>query len=223
MQYLLCNGSPRGAKGTTGRIIDALTKGIAEASSPTPENSLPPIGIDCALLHRVHEHAAVATSFADADRVVIVFPLYTDGMPGLTMAFIEALQPYTGRLQHMSIAYIVQSGFPEKRHSEAITKYLERLTEILGASYGGTAIFGGGMSLYGKRLELVNDLGRSFARTGRFDPILLAKTTPMQKMPFLLRGLLRLLSKTPLLQFFWIPQLKANGAYKKRFDRPYGE
>ncbi len=223
MQYLLCNGSPRGAKGATGRIIESLAKGLESTSSPLPENSSNPTDIGRVLLNRVHEHTTAATSFAAADRAVIVFPLYTDGMPGMTMAFIEALRPYTGQLHHMTIAYIVQSGFPEKTHCEAIAKYLERLTEILGATYAGTAIFGGGMSLYGKRLGLVSKLGHSFATTGRFDTALLAKTTPMQKIPLLAHGPLRLLSKTPLLQLFWIQQLKENGAYKKRFDRPYGE
>lgn len=226
MQYLLCNGSPRGTKGATSRIVDMLAKGIAEASAlPSSEvntSEANAIHVDSALLFRISEHADTAAAFAAADRAVIVFPLYTDSMPGLTMAFLEALEPYAGKLQHMSIAYVVQSGFPEKLHCEAVAKYLSRLTEILGAEYAGTAIFGNGMSLYGKRLDSIRQLAHGFAITGRFDPELLKKTTPMGKISPLLRGPIRILSRTPLLQFYWDRQLKANGVFKERFDKPYG-
>lgn len=226
MQYLLCNGSPRGTKGATSRIVDVLAKGIAEASAlPHVEDdsaAADATHVDRTLLNRISEHADTAAAFAAADRAVIVFPLYTDSMPGLTMAFLEALEPYAGKLQHMSIAYVVQSGFPEKLHCEAVAKYLSRLTEILGAEYAGTAIFGNGMSLYGKRLDFVRLLAHSFAETGRFDPAIVAKTTPMEKISPLLRGPIRILSRTPLLQFYWNRQLKANGAFKNRFDKPYG-
>ena len=52
-----------------------------------------------------HQEFSMRKISLAAERAVIIFPLYTDSMTGLPMAFIEALPPYAGKLQHISIAY----------------------------------------------------------------------------------------------------------------------
>jgi NAD(P)H-dependent FMN reductase len=212
MRFLICNGSPRGVKGYSEKYIHALTDGLSEH---------PDVLIEKVLLNRVAEHRDVAARLAAADCAIVVFPLYTDAMPGLTMAFFEEFKPFIGSLGNLSLGFVVQSGFPERIQSRAVEKYLERLTEILGARYAGTAVFGGGMGMNEKRTLLLHDLGRAFFPEKKFDPAILSRTTPMEKVPLVARVLIGVLGLTPLPQLDWIRQLKANGAYEKRDDQPY--
>lgn len=212
MRFLICNGSPRGTKGFSEKFIDALAEGLS---------GHPDVLIEKVLLNRIAEHREVAVRLAAADCAIIVFPLYTDAMPGVTMAFFEELKPFIGSLAGLSLGFIVQSGFPEGIQSRAVEKYLERLTAILGAKYSGTAVFGGGMGMSEKRTLLLHDLGRTFLPEKKFDPAILSLTTPMETLPLPARVLMGILGLTPLFQMEWIRQLKANGAYEKRDDRPY--
>lgn len=211
MRFLICNGSPHGEKGATAGYIKALETGIRGAGAD----------VENVLLVKVREHAQFAEQAAAADLVIVAFPLYTDAMPGITMAFFEALEPYIGRMSKVRIGFIVQSGFPEKSHSKPVEKYLERLVSILGAQYTGTAIFGSGMMMNRKREKLVSKLGASLVSEEHFDAALLRRTTPMDRLGLFARVIVRLLAHTPLLNSFWDKDLKANGAYEKRFDRPY--
>ncbi len=212
MRFLLCNGSPRGVKGFSAKYIEALAEGLLEHRDITVEK---------VLLNRVAEHRETAVRLSGVDCAVVVFPLYTDAMPGITMAFFEELRPFIGSLENLSLGFIVQSGFPERVQSRAVEKYLERLTGILGARYAGTAVFGGGMGMNDKRTELLHQLGQSFLPGKRFNPEILSMTTPMENIPLPGRVFMRILGLTPLVQMDWIRQLKANGAYEKRNDRPY--
>lgn len=212
MRFLICNGSPRGAKGFSAKYIDALAEGFSEH---------PDVIIEKVLLNRVAEHREVAARLAAADCAIVVFPLYTDAMPGLTMAFFEELKPFIGSLGGLTLGFIVQSGFPEHIQSRAVENYLKRLTEILGARYAGTAVFGGGMMMNDKRTVLLQKLGRAFLPENKFDPAILSLTTPMETVPLAARVLIGILGLTPLPQLDWIRQLKANGAYEKRDDQPY--
>ncbi len=212
MQFLLCNGSPRGARGFSAKYIDALTEGISEH---------PDVIIEKALLNRAAEHREVASRLAAADCAIIVFPLYTDAMPGITMAFLEELKPYVGSLGGLTLGFVVQSGFPERIQSRAVEQYLERLTEILGARYAGTAVFGGGMMMNEKRIVLLRKLGQAFFPDLKFDPEILSRTTSMETVPLAGRIIMSILGLTPLVQLNWIRQLKSNGVYEKRNDQPY--
>lgn len=212
MYILLCNGSPRGIRGFSEKYSDALAKGLAEH---------PNVQIEKVNLNRIAGHRETAERLAGADCAVVIFPLYTDAMPGMTMAFFEELKPYIGSLENLSLGFIVQSGFPEHIQSRAVEKYLERLTEILGARYAGTAVFGGGMGMNEKRIALVHRLGREFLPDKRFTKETLALTTPMETIPLPARVLVGILGLTPLVQMPWILQLRKNGAYSKRNDRPY--
>jgi len=212
MRYLLCNGSPKGSTGNTARILDALAEGISSA---------PGQHIIRANLNRVQEHESVVSTLLESEVIIIAFPLYTDAMPGITMAFIEALRPHIDRFETHTFCFIVQSGFPERIHCEPVEKYLVRLTEILGAKYGGTLILGGGMMMNPKRFQIVNHIGARLSDTHIFDETCIKKATPLIRFPVVSRGIISLATKLPIAQSFWDSQLRANGAYERRFDHPY--
>jgi len=212
MQYLLYNGSPRGKNSNSERIINLLIEGISES---------PDVSTEVIRLIQPSSRVEGAQKIASADCVILVFPLYTDAMPGIVMDFIEKLEPYKARLSHLNLGFIVHSGFPDGKQSRAVEKYLVRLAALLGAKYAGTVVAAGSMGMSAKRLEIIRELGRRFPGKMAFDPSLMRRASGFEKLPKAMIPIMRLLSKTSLMQFYWNSELKKNGAFADRFAKPY--
>jgi hypothetical protein len=184
-------------------------------------------GGPCETLHLAHpaDFERALAGFGAAGTVLLGMPLYTDAMPALVLAFLQALAPRagTGRL-----AFLVQSGFPEALHSRPLERYLEKLAPRLGCRYAGTIVRGAGESLRAmpdqasrKLWERLRTLGGQLAREGRFAPEDLRAVAGIERFPPLAAALLGLLFRLSVTQFYWNRQLKRNGAWPRRFARPY--
>lgn len=219
MRLAAINGSPRGGTGNTALMLGAFLDGAGEVAGSRPE-----------IIHLAEagsEEKAVQ-AFAEATSVVLGFPLYTDAMPGITKAFIDALEPLCARDEGPDLVFLVQSGFPEAVHSRAVETYLARLTDRLNGRYAGTIVKPGGE---GTRLrheernaELfarMRELGRSFATSGALDEKVLRLLATPERFPWWLIPVLRLFYRTRTAKFFWDRQLRENGAFEERFARPY--
>lgn len=212
MQYLLYNGSPRVKYSNSEHIINTLIEGLSES---------PDVSAEAIRLHNPASREEGARLIASADCAIIVFPLYTDSMPGLVMDFIEKLGPYKSTLNRLNLGFIVHSGFPEGKQSRAVEKYLVRLTALLGAKYMGTVIAAGSMGMSAKRLKIIRELGRRLPETQVFDPSLLSRASAFEKLPKAMVPIMSLFCKTNLMQGYWNQQLKKNGVFDDRFARPY--
>ncbi len=226
MRLMLCNGSPRG----TGSNTTILLKHFIDGFSAYKENSL-----EIAYLQRVKEHASMAERARKAHAVIIAFPLYADSMPAIVKEFIETLgasQPKGRRStkpgEFPPIGFIVQSGFPEAVHSRYVERYLEKLAHRLNARYIGTVIKGGVEGIkdrppyFTRRLFMAfRSLGRHFGVTREFHPIIMKKLAGMEKFSPIGKIIFRLLVPTGLFDIGWNKILKQNGAFERRFDRPY--
>lgn len=164
--------------------------------------------------------------FARASHVIIIFPLYTDCMPGIVKEFFELLPK--DKLQQKNLGFIVQSGFPETIHSIYVERYLQKLTLRLGYTYTGTVIKGGveGMQVMPpsmtKRLYAnFYKLGEHYAKEGEFDRQVVKALRGSLRMSKIKFFGFSLLTKTPLMNFYWNSNLKKNGAWEKRFDKPF--
>jgi len=214
------NGSPRGKGSNTKVFLEHYLKGF-EAKAGNSYQVF--------YLNRVKHTERFVQAFAEAEHVLLAFPLYWDAMPGLVKAFIEALEPLRSREGNPDIGFIVQSGFPEAVHSRYVEKYLEKLAVRLGCKYVGTIVKGGGEGArvmpdrYGKPFEMFYQLGVTFGETGQFDEALLQKLAKPERYPKILWPLFQLFLKTKLATSYWDNQLKGNGAYERRFARPYAE
>ena len=216
---LLLNGSPRGERSNSMRMMNNLAAGWQAAGGEAPT-----------VLHlakRADFERAVA-AFASADTVVLAMPLYTDAMPVLVAEFIEQLQPIVGRPGNPTLAFLVQSGFMEATHSRALERYLGKLALRLGSPYAGTIVRGNGEALQqmpdaalGKLIGLLQALGGQLARDRGFDPETLAAVAGTERFNPALAVAMSLALKLPIAQFYWTGQLKKNGAWARRFDAPY--
>ena len=219
---LLLNGSPRGPRSNSMRMLEHVAEGWTGAGGAEP-----------VVLHLAKradfEQAAAAFASADAtDTVLLGMPLYTDSMPGLVAEFFEALAPHAGRADSPRMAFLVQSGFSEALHSRGLERYLVKLASRLGSPYAGTIVRGGGEALQampdealGKLFGRLHTLGEQLARDGRFAPDSLAEVAGTERFSAMTAAALSGAFKVPVSQFYWNSQLKKNGAWDQRFAAPY--
>jgi len=219
MRLVIFNGSPRGKAGNSEFLGQWLSSGATQH---------PDVEVEMTYLVKVMEHDTYVQKLAKADTAVIAFPLYTDCMPGIVMAFFEKLEPLRHKLSHLKLGFVVHSGFPEACQSRAVEKYLVWLAKELGAQYSGTVIMGSseGIRLSSpKELEgkkgLFISLGESLVTGGRFDEKLVKKAAGMERLSGAMLPLFKALSNLSFFQSLWIEQLKKNNAYHRRNDRPY--
>jgi hypothetical protein len=218
MRLTVINGSPRRAHSNTTFYTDLFLEGFNSVEGNSSE------------VHFIYggdflERGAEVVGAAEC--VLIGFPLYADAMPSRVMAFFERLQPLRGREGNPPFLYHVQSGFPEAFHSRYVERYLCKLTARLGSRYIGSIIKGGGEGVkemperMTKRLfENYRELGRRFAASGELDEALLKIIAGKERLTIMGRLAMMTLLK-PITAKMWNDQLKKNGAFERRFDRPY--
>jgi NAD(P)H-dependent FMN reductase len=168
-------------------------------------------------------------AFLEADEVLLVFPLYTDSVPGVVKGFLDSLAGADpARLAGKRFCFVVHSGFPESAQSEPVSAYLARWCSRLDMRLVGSAIKGGSEGfkimpdgLTRKTRERFTAIGRGLVRDGAFDPEAVRQLAQPRRIKLIGRILLTLLSPTNLQNFYWIMQLKKHGAWDHRFDRPY--
>lgn len=219
MWLTIFNGSPKGTGGNSELLIRWLKEGILQNLD---------INVDTLYLNKIGDHDCFINQFKISDIVLIVFPLYTDSMPGIVMAFFEKLQPLRKSLAGLKLGFVVHSGFPEAIHSRAVEEYLKWLVTELGADYFGTVIMGGSEGIarmspaaIAKKKALFNELGKRLPLENEFNAELIKKVTGEEKFNEIGIFIVQILLKTGLLQHFWNLKLKKNNTYRDRFAKPY--
>ena len=82
MQYVVFNGSPRRKASNSRVLMEQFLRGFTEVRSETWETHY------LADVDRKKEHIS---AFSNARHVLVIFPLYTDSMPGIVKYFFESL------------------------------------------------------------------------------------------------------------------------------------
>lgn len=210
----LFNGSPRGRKGNTAIFLREIAAGFGGPSETHH-------------LVRLNDTDKMVAAFAEAECVILGFPLYTDSMPGVVKHFIEALEPLKGLTGNPPIGFVVQSGFPEGLHSRFVERYLEKLAERLGCPYLGTVVKGNGEATRVMPPEMnaslfanLQALGAGLAAEGRFDPDILGKIAHPERFPAILGPVFRIFLRLPVAHSYFDKMLEKNGAYEHRFAQP---
>jgi multimeric flavodoxin WrbA len=220
MKRLALNGSPRGANSNSRKILSWIFEGMSDTGADAP-----PV-LDLA---RTKDVAGQREAFLDSGEVLLVFPLYTDSVPGVLKNFLDSLAGADPRrLAGKRFAFIVQSGFPESIQSEPVVAYLKRLSDRLGLRLVGAAIRGNSEGLRlmpAKMTEKARGrfiaLGRSLVRDGGFDPEIVRQLAVPRRFGFIMRLVMAVLIPFGLPNFYWNMMLKKNGVWERRFDQPY--
>ncbi len=209
------NGSPRGRKGNTPIFLGEIASGFGKPSETWH-------------LVRVRETDQMVRAFAEAECVILGFPLYTNSMPGVVKNFIEALQPLVGSQHNPPIGFVVQSGFPEGLHSRYVERYLEKLADRLSSPYLGTVVKGNGEgtrvmpdNMNEKLFSNLQAVGSELAVKGHFDEEILAKIAHPERFPAILGPFFQVFLRLPIAHFYFDDMLKQNHSYVRRFSRPF--
>jgi hypothetical protein len=219
MQLTVFNGSPRGRKSNSKIVLDQFLSGF-EAN---PRNNY-----ELHYLNRLNDTEDFVQAFEEAETVLLAHPLYTDAMPAIVKHFIEQLEPNVGRESNPTLGFIVQSGFVAATHSRYVERYWEKFSRRLGSRYLGTIIKGGceplhrGEKQFQKVLKGFYTLGQAFGETGQFDQKIVAELAEPEKIPTLMRLIVKLVWKITG-NGYWDDWLKENQAYERSFARPYVE
>ncbi len=217
MKLTVINGSPRGQQSNSKVLSDKFSTGFLKEKDKSEE---------IFLIEHQGKYKELSKVIENGELFYIVFPLYVDSMPGMVKEFIDALEPLKGKLKNKKLIYHIHCGFPEELHLHGLKKYLIYLTKILDAELVGVITTGGseGSRFYPERMKLfvkLRELGRKYRETGKLDEELLDKIKRRKKFnPFSLT-IAKILNKMGLLNVYWNHQLKKNGVYEKRFDKPY--
>ena len=211
----LFNGSPRGRRGNTPIFLNEFAKGF---------------GGETEIYHLIHvkQTEQFSQAFAGAECAWLGFPLYTDAMSGAVKHFIEALEPLVGRKNNPPLGFLIQSGFPEGLHSRYVERYLEKLAARLGSPYLGTIVKGNGEGVRQMPPEATHGLfenlqalGAGLAREGRLDPAVLERLARPERFPGYLWPFFQVFLRLPVAHSYFDSMLKKNGAYERRFARPF--
>ena len=221
---VLLNGSPRGERSSSMKMLKRVAEGWVRGGGAQPE-----------VLHLVRraQFQRAVEAFAGADVVLLGVPLYTDAMPALVKEYIEALAPRVEAARagdaNPTLAFLVQGGFPEAAHSRPLERYLEKLALRLGSHYAGTIVRGGGEALQvmpeqanRKLWARLQMLGEQLARDGCFGAAELKAVAGIERFSRFGALLATLACRIPAVQFYWNGQLKKNHAWERRFAAPYG-
>jgi multimeric flavodoxin WrbA len=217
MQLIVFNGSPRKTKSNSTLLVNRFLNGYHASTDHT---------VPVYYLAETKEEKKHIEAFEAAQAVIIIFPLYTDAMPGQVKLFLEKI--FESNSKGKKVGFIVQSGFPEAYHSTFVKRYLERLAVKLEWDYMGTVIKGGvegiqimppamTKKLYGHFYSL----GKYMKESGTFDPKIIEKLGKPYRMNLARRTFFGLMLKTGLADFYWNKKLKENNAWEQRYAKPY--
>lgn len=218
-KIVLYNCSPRGNKGNSLKILNGIVKGIETSGIPKE---------DILIRHLIEKsnHDEWVKDFHNHSRHFFVMPLYVHAMPGIVMKFFEKIEPSkTGACQ---LSFFVQSGFTEGFQSHYLRAWLSRFPVQINCLYGGTLIKGGMESLQVKPDQAnqklyaeLSGMGVTYSLEGMMNSSTVNVLASRIHLSTSEKLILPLLMKSPLGHLYWDMQLKRNGAYERRFDRPY--
>lgn len=218
MHLLVIHGSPRGHNPSNGALLaTSFTSGFRSAFGHTSE--------DLALAPK-REYAAIAKRFAEAERVLIVMPLYTDSMPAIVKEWLEHLPEALAATSHRPrVLFLLHSGFPEAIHCRVLERYCARLAARLGCPLDGIMVkpASEGIAIQPAWMRrsferILWNLGAGYAKDETLDPQLVKKLAGVERYRGL--GRLALYLGSWFASYYWNSRLRKNGAFARSFARP---
>lgn len=216
MKISLFNGSPRGANSNSNTILDWVLEGMD-------------LNLDKHVIKNISRHKEYIAASKDSEVLVMAFPLYSDGMPGIVMAFFEEMERQKDVFAGKKIIFIIHCGFPEGCHCEALKEYLIRLAEKLEMELLDVVIKSGSEAFrympkiaLEKPRKLFQFIGEDIKNGRNMNQKVLDKlSTPykFKKSAQILVGIMLKLGGSG--NFIFRNELRKNGTIKRSFDKPY--
>jgi multimeric flavodoxin WrbA len=216
MNLLIVNGSPRGRKSNSDKMLNWLFNDQQLTSG---------ISIDKVYAVDRKDRDQQLKLMEAADSLLVIFPLYTDGMPGITKEVFEQMEDIKEDLKGKTISFIVHSGFPEPKQSRSVEKYVMHLAALLDMRYLGTVVMPGSEalsmapeSMFKKKFDSFRKIGSCIIEGKQLDAAALKLIAGPEVLP---PFQLFVMKHVNIGNIFWNRMLKKNNAFDKRYDSPY--
>ena len=134
MKLLIVNGSPRAPRSNSRRyaeLFQARWKGEARYAALTAKN-----------------HAELAAAAAECTDLLLVFPLYADGLPAPLLRFLEFLEG-AGPEHRPRISVLINCGFLEPHQNDVAVDMVRLFCLENGYPFGACLKIGGGEAILG--------------------------------------------------------------------------
>lgn len=134
VKLLIINGSPRAPRSNSRRyaeLFQARWKGEARYAALTAKN-----------------HAELAAAAADCTDLLLVFPLYADGLPAPLLRFLEFLEG-AGPEHRPRISVLINCGFLEPHQNDVAVDMVRLFCLENGYPFGACLKIGGGEAILG--------------------------------------------------------------------------
>jgi multimeric flavodoxin WrbA len=186
MEVLVLNGSPRGVKSVTGKLLESLTSGLVEGGASVTqfrvaEMKIAPCNACLSCMHRTPGVCAqkddmepIYERLKVSDLLVVGTPVYTDNMTAqmkiVMDRFICAMQPFLmrdqkGRVRHPfwwrlpgKFLLVSTSGFPEKETFEPLIATFRAQAANAGSEPLGEICLPGSIALQMEPSKMVHHL-----------------------------------------------------------------
>ena len=216
MSLIVYNGSPRGEESNSSVITSWFLEGYGNSNT------------EIRFLKKFKQHLPYAQEMIKYDQVLMVFPLYVDGMPGQVKHFFEVMSSLKDKLKDKHITFIIHSGFSDGIQNRALEQYCIRFSKILNLNNHGVIIIPGseGFRLMPpvmtkkKRIAVAN-LGASYKANEQYSEENLKFLYGKDKSSKFDGFMLRIMNILGLTNMYWKSRLKKNNAKKNCFDAPY--
>lgn len=179
-------------------------------------------------LKQVNHFNVYLNDIKSYQKIVFIYPLYVDSMPGIVKSFFEYLDEYKDVVEGKDFLFIIHSGFGEAIHSRVLERYHEILKTKLKLNFVKTIISPGSegvrlmpKQMNQKRMERLIKLTECFRNDQDLPEELIKITAGTEIMTKKRRRRFKFFSFLGFTNIYWNRQLKKNNAYKKRFDKPY--
>ncbi|MEM1416648.1 MAG: NAD(P)H-dependent oxidoreductase [Myxococcota bacterium] len=194
MNVLMLNGSGK-APGTS--TSAALGRAFLDALERTAGTPLARQAISCRKLAQASRHDAILREAAEAaDLLLVVTPVYVDGLPAPLTRALEVLAGVHGEaaasLAGRDVLALVNCGFPETVHTQTSLRLVGRFAARVGMRDLGGLGVGGGQAIHGRELErlggMVRHIEASFAEAAA--AVARGEAVPASAQALLDRGML---------------------------------
>ncbi len=203
MASIVFNGSPRGKKSNSSVIIGWYLEGR---------------DVPVYYLNKTDHHREYISIIPGYDEMLVVFPLYVDGMPAQVKLFFEQMDTIRDKVSGTHVTWIIHSGFSEAVHSRTLKKYLELFSKRMNFASARVIIIPGSE---GFRLMPQKTLKKKSRAVSRLSDKDIKYLEGREKIGLAWKAGFYILSKLGLANLYWDKQLKRNGVYGKRFEAPY--
>jgi len=210
----IINGSPKRSKSTTEAIGQYIRKKLEEENESVTSYTTS----DCL------KNTADFENLYDAHKIIFICPLYIDSIPFEMVELMETMYKLKDKFnEETEFMFIVNSGFPEKEHSELALRMARNFSKKMKFKLLGALSLGGGGAIAGKELETIKKASKNVMKTIDIiakeiskDALISQKAIELfDKKTTANRSLVSKIEK------LWKIVAKKNGILKNLDDKPY--